>query len=219
MRLLCLLGMVMMGCGGNEPAPAPDAPRPKKSAKDTRPVIVAFGDSLTDGFGVPEGQKYTDYLQQALDEKGYKYRVVNAGVSGDTSNNALDRVQGVLNQDPKVVILEIGGNDGLRGLGVEGTRSNLKEMIAKFQKMGVKVVLWGMTLPPSYGPDYVRSFERMYAELARELRVPMIPLREEIARFAGNEKLMQPDRIHPTGEGYRALAPVILDYLEPLLQR
>ena len=201
--------MAVLGIGSNAPA----------AARDGRPVIVAFGDSLTEGFGVTDGQKYTDYLQKALDDKGYKYRVLNAGVSGDTSNNALDRVQSVLNQDPKVVILEIGGNDGLRGLSVEGTKINLREIISKFQKMGIKVVLWGMTLPPSYGPDYVKSFERMYAEMARERRVPMIPLREEIARFAGNEKLMQRDRIHLTGEGYRTLVPVILKHLEPLLER
>ncbi len=219
MRFLCLFGVVMVGCVRDEPAPRAEAPHRVEAPRDSRPVIVAFGDSLTEGLGVAEGQKYPDHLQRALDQAGYRYRVLNAGVSGDTSNNALERVQSVLRQSPKIVILEIGGNDGMRGLPVEGTRRNLEEMITALQSAGIKVALWGMTLPRSYGPDYIRSFEKMYAEVAKSHGLRMIPLRDELGKFAGNETLLQRDGIHPTGEGYRTLVPLILKSLEPELQR
>jgi len=208
-----LVAAVLVGCGDSRPvesaakeekqqAPAPTQP------VDTRPVIVAFGDSLTDGYGVPRGQKYTDYLQTALDEKGLKYRVVNAGVSGDTTGNALDRVASVVALKPVLVILEIGGNDGLRGLPVEQTRQNLGQIVTQLQAPGAKVLLWSMTLPRNYGPRYVRQFEKVYESIGKQYKVKLIPVRE----FGTVE--MQADGIHPTGAGYRKVAPVVLKYVE-----
>jgi len=210
---LVALAAVLSACGDSKPAnsaakeekqeaPAPPAP------VDTRPVIVAFGDSLTDGYGVPEGQKYTDYLQTALDEKGLKYRVVNAGVSGDTTGNALDRVASVVALKPVLVILEIGGNDGLRGLPVDQTRQNLEQIVKQLQASGAKVLLWSMTLPRNYGPKYVREFEKVYESVGRQYKVPLVPVRE----FGKVE--MQADGIHPTGAGYQKLAPVVLKYMK-----
>jgi acyl-CoA thioesterase-1 len=210
MRWLVLV-LALAGCGGGsksgEVAHEQAAPPPAPPA-DARPVIVAFGDSLTDGFGVANGEKYTDYLQAALDARKLAYRVVNAGVSGDTTGNALDRLPGVLALKPKLVILEIGGNDGLRGLPVEQTERNLEEIVKGLQAGGARLLMWGMTLPRNYGPRYVRDFERMYETVAKRYRVTLIPVRE----FGQVE--MQPDGIHPTGAGYARIAPVVFKYVE-----
>lgn len=207
-----VVAAALAGCGDSKPAD-PAAREVKEEAApprpvDTRPVIVALGDSLTDGYGVPAGEKYTDYLQAALDEKGLKYRVVNAGVSGDTTGNALDRVPGVVALDPVLVILEIGGNDGLRGLPVEQTRQNLEEIVKQLQASGAKVLLWSMTLPRNYGRKYVREFEKVYESIGRQYKVPLVPVRE----FGQVE--MQADGIHPTGAGYRKVAPVVFRYVK-----
>ena len=210
---LVLVAVVLVGCGDSKPAGSAakeekqQAPAPPEPV-DTRPAIVAFGDSLTDGYGVPQGQKYTDYLQTALDEKGLKYRVVNAGVSGDTTGNALDRVASVVALKPVLVILEIGGNDGLRGLPVEQTRQNLGQIVTQLQASGAKVLLWSMTLPRNYGPRYVRQFERVYESTGKQYKVKLVPVRE----FGQVE--MQADGIHPTGAGYQKVAPVVLKYVE-----
>ena len=179
------------------------------AAPDTRPAIVAFGDSITDGFGVPKGSAYPEQLQRMLDAKGKRWRVVNAGVSGDTTSNALDRMPGVLELKPKLVIVEIGGNDGLRGLPLEMTRKNLDEMIGKLRGAGARVLLVGMTLPANYGREYVTRFERMYEEVASKHRVTLAP-----ASKAGMGGLMQPDGLHPTPPGHRRLAEFLLPYVE-----
>ncbi|MDQ2945955.1 MAG: arylesterase, partial [Acidobacteriota bacterium] len=123
---------------------------------DTRPVIVAFGDSLTAGFGADPGSSYPDFLQKELDRRSLKWRVVNAGVSGDTTTDGLNRVPEVLSYHPSIVIVGFGGNDGLRGLPLATTRANLDQMIAQLQKGSARVILAGMTLPPNYGPEYIR---------------------------------------------------------------
>src|SRR5215510_13611374 len=122
---------------------------------DSRPVILAFGDSLSAGYGVPRGAGYPERLQQRLDSLGYKYRVVNMGISGDTTSGGLSRMRAALEQKPAIVILELGANDGLRGLPVDRMQANLEEMITAFQKSGAKIVLAGMTLPRNYGDAYV----------------------------------------------------------------
>jgi len=168
--------LLLVGCGGGarnakqpeSPAPAakPQASAAKPEAPDNWPVIAAFGDSLSAGFGADQGKSYPDFLQQDLDRQGLRYRVVNAGISGDTSTDGLVRVDTVIALKPAVVILEFGGNDGLRGLPVAATRANLEQMIVALRKSGAEVVLAGMTLPPNYGPDYIRSFEAVYRDLA-----------------------------------------------------
>ena len=184
---------------------------------DTRPVIAAFGDSLSAGHGAGPGHSYPDYLQRELDRRGYAYSVVNAGVSGDTTTNGLLRVDSVTALRPVVVILEFGGNDGLRGIPISASQANLEQMILALGKAGSRVVLAGMTLPPNYGPDYIRSFERMYTTLAAQYKLPLIPFL--LAGVAGTPELMQEDGLHPTAEGNSRVAANVVGYLEPLLTK
>ena len=141
-------------------------------AVDNRPAIVCFGDSLTAGAGLDPSQSYPEVLQKELDARGYKYRVVNAGISGDTTQDGLARVAMVLAEKPAVVVLEFGANDGLRGQPVATTAANLKQMIEELQTGGAKVVLAGMTLPPNYGAEYIRKFEAMYKIWRRSIAYP-----------------------------------------------
>jgi acyl-CoA thioesterase-1 len=193
------------------PQPA-SAPAPK----DNRPVIVAFGDSLSAGFGVETGESYPDFLQKAVDEAGFRYRVVNAGISGDTTSSGLARVDSIAAMKPAVVILELGGNDGLRGLPLESTRANLEQIIAALKKAGAAVVLAGMTLPPNYGPEYIGQFEGLYKELASKHGLALAPFFDTIA---GRKGVMQRDGIHLTVEGNRIAAANVYKAVAPLLKR
>lgn len=189
------------------PAPPPD----------NRPVIAAFGDSLTAGFGVEPGKNYPDDLQQLLDRTGYRYRVLNVGVSGDTTSDGVERMQEVMALHPAIVILEFGGNDGLRGLPVSNTKLNLARMIEELQKKGSKVLLAGMTLPRNYGPEYIASFEEVYVDLANQYKVPRIPFLLE--GVGGVPRLMQHDGIHPNAQGDTIVARTVMRYLEPMLAK
>jgi acyl-CoA thioesterase-1 len=221
---LILTCLTLAGCSREQP-PARDAEpaaaraQPAASARepDNRPVIVAFGDSLSAGFGADPGQSFPDFVQKELDQRGYRYRVVNAGISGDTTTDGLERIRTVTALHPALAILEFGGNDGLRGLPVTTTRANLEQMILALQAAGAKVVLAGMTLPPNYGFEYIRSFEAVYEGLARQYHLPLIPFL--LRGVGGNPALMQRDGIHPTGEGNRIVAKNVMQVLEPLLSR
>src|SRR5271156_1330901 len=183
MYIFCLvlaLGLTLAGCGGPKPPEAAppisegNSVRPP-SKIDTRPAIVAFGDSLTAGFGAEPGNSYPDFLQKDLDGAGLRWRVINAGVSGDTTTDGVSRLSEVMAEKPRIVIVEFGGNDGLRGLPLETTRSNLASILATITNPGAKVVLAGMTLPPNYGPEYIRSFEQIYRDLAKQFDAVRIP--------------------------------------------
>ena len=187
------------------------------SAADSRPRIVAFGDSLTAGLGVHADESYPAQLQRRLDTLNYRYRVINAGVSGDTTAGGLRRVPLVLNSKPELVILELGGNDGLRGLSLDQTKSNLAEIIQQLKRAGAIVVLAGMKLPPNYGQDYTAGFEAIYRTVAEQYRLPMIPFFLE--GVAASATLTQADGIHPTKEGYRLIVEKILKILSPLLDQ
>ncbi len=213
-------GLTQFGCGS---APKPEAqpaaasvPSPKAPEKpDSRAVIVAFGDSLTAGFGVEPGNSFPDFVQQELDRAGLAWRVVNAGVSGETTTDGVNRVPEALSYHPRIVLLEFGGNDGLRGLPIETTRANLDQMLAAFQKARVPVLLAGMTLPPNYGPDYIQAFDKIYVELAAKYRVRRIPfLLEGVGAHAD---LMQRDGMHPNAQGNRKVAVTVMLYLRPML--
>lgn len=187
----------------------------KAVADDDRPRIVAFGDSLTAGLGVAQEEAYPARLQRRLDERGLRYRVINAGVSGDTTAGGLRRVDWVLKSRPEFVILELGGNDGLRGLNLQQTKANLAEIIQRCQAASVKVILAGMKLPPNYGADYIKGFEAIYPALAKQYRLTLIPF--FLDGVAGSTSLNQADGIHPTSEGYRIIADKVLETLAPLL--
>ena len=185
------------------------------SASDNRPCIVAFGDSLTAGLGVQADESYPAQLQRRLDSLGYHYRVINAGVSGDTTAGGLRRVPWILNNKPELVILELGANDGLRGLPVDHTKSTLRQIIRRLQEAGTRVVLAGMKLPPNYGQDYTASFEAMYQVLAKEHRLSLIPFFLE--GVGGSSSLNQADGIHPTKAGYEVIVEQVLKVIRPML--
>jgi acyl-CoA thioesterase-1 len=182
-----------------------------------RPRIVAFGDSLTAGLGVAAEESYPAQLQRRLDSRGLRYRVINAGVSGDTTAGGLRRVDWVLKSRPDIVVLELGANDGLRGLKVQETRANLEKIIQRCREASVLVVLAGMKLPPNYGTEYTKSFESIYPALAKQYRLPLIPFFLE--GVAGSTALNQSDGIHPTSEGYRIIADLVMEAVRPLLVR
>jgi len=189
-------------------------------AKTVHPVIVAFGDSLTAGYGAEPGNSYPDFLQKDLERAGLPWRVVNLGVSGDTTTDGLNRLNEVMAAKPQIVILEFGGNDGLRGLPVETTRANLEQMIVQLQKGAIRVLLAGMTLPPNYGRSYINSFQQVYTDLARKYRVARIPfLLEDIVTKPNFRTLIQRDGIHPTGPGNAIVAETVMKYLRPLLRQ
>lgn len=190
-------------------SPTSAAPAP---APDKRPVIVAFGDSLTAGVA---GRSYPDQLQDLLDTQGYRYRIENQGVSGDTTTDGLARIDNVLASQPVLVLLEFGGNDGLRGIPVEATRKNLDEMIQRLREAKVPIVLLGITLPPNYGTEYVQSFTGMFPELAKKYKLIVMPfLLLNVYKTPG---LMQPDGIHPSGDGNRIVAKDVFDLIRPML--
>lgn len=180
-------------------------------------VIVAFGDSLTAGLGVPADQTYPARLGEKLRAEGYAYRVINAGVSGDTTAGGLRRVQWALRLGPEIVILELGVNDALRGQDLGGVRANLDDLVARFQAAGARVLIAGMRLPPNYGNRYAQDFHRLYAEVARTRRAALMPF--FLDGVGGDPRFNQFDGIHPTAEGYRIVVDRLWPYLRPLLRQ
>jgi len=182
-----------------------------------RQIVVCFGDSITAGLGLPYGQAYPDFLQKKLDAQGFNYKVVNQGTSGATTKDALATLPYVLRQHPAVVIVEFGGNDGLRGLPVELSRSNLAQILTGLEKEHVKILLAGITLPPDYGPDYIRSFDQIFRDLAAKHHVAFVPmLYKNLVSVQGT---IQEDGIHPTAKGSAIIADTLLPLLKPLLHR
>lgn len=184
------------------------------NAADPRPTIVCFGDSITAGYGVDPGHSYPDYLQQKLDARGYHYLVVNKGISGNTSKDAVNRLKDVLSLQPRVVIVEFGGNDGLRGFPIEVTNRNLDQIISTLLAARVKVVLAGITLPPNYGQDYIQAIQQVYKQLAAKHHVPLINLHDY--HIPGT---IQEDGLHPTAKGAELVAQDFLPILQPLLHK
>ena len=180
-------------------------------------VIVAFGDSLTAGLGVRPEESYPSRLEARLRAAGYDYRVVNAGVSGDTTAGGLRRVDWALRSKPEIVIVALGANDGLRGQELKSVRGNLEAIVARFQKAGVHVLLAGMEMPPNYGARYTADVRALFAEVARKRGATFMPFL--LDGVAGNPALNQSDGIHPTAEGYAAVSDHLWPYLQPLLKR
>lgn len=178
-------------------------------------MILALGDSLTAGFGVAAGMSYPDFLQKELDRRGLAWRVVNGGVSGDTSAGGLSRLGHLLASKPEFAIVALGGNDGLRGLPLAATRANLEQIIVTLKGAGARVILAGITLPPNYGADYIRSFEQMYRDLSAAHKLPLIPFLLEGAW----PRHMLPDGIHANAQGNQIVAGLVLRTLEPLLKQ
>jgi acyl-CoA thioesterase-1 len=189
------------------------------TAMAAEPVILVFGDSISAGYGLDRvDQGWVELLKTRLTAQGYGYQVVNASVSGETTAGGLARLPRALEvHHPKIVILELGGNDGLRALPIAQMRANLKEMVDLSMAAGAKVMLLGMRMPPNYGPDYTEQFRLTFSELADEKKLPWVPfLLNDIALVP---KLMQDDQIHPNALGQPKLLDNVWPKLLPLLRK
>ena len=182
------------------------------------PIVLSFGDSLSAAYGLQPEQGWVALLQQRLRNQGYGYQIINASVSGETSSGGLERLPHLLTvHHPAVVLLELGANDGLRGLPLQIVRDNLAHMITLARNSGARVLLLGIRLPPNYGPRYGNGFADLYSELARQYQVPLVPF--ILAGVALNPALMQDDGLHPVAAGEPLVLDTIWPYLVPLLRR
>lgn len=218
--LLALLA-ACSSCQPSTPVPDPTEPAAQSTPAgarnhDPRPVLAAFGDSLTAGHQLAGAESYPDYLQRELDGRGLAFRVVNEGIGGDTTAKGLSRINSVLAHQPRWVILALGANDGLRGLAIDSMEANLREIIQRLQERRVNVVLAGMKLPRNYGPEYVQAFEAVYPRLAQELDVPLIPFLLE--NVAMQRDLNHHDGIHPNAKGNQIIARQVADAFEAFVQ-
>ena len=187
-------------------------------AQDNSPVVLIVGDSISAGYGLPGGTVWVDLLAARLKTDGYRHRVVNASISGDTTAGGRARLPALLQQHkPAVVVIELGGNDALRGGRMAAARDNLDTMVAAAQKAGAKVLLVGMQIPSNYGPVYVREFNETFAGVAKERRVPLVPF--FFADFGADLSLCQPDKIHPTVAAHPKLLANVWPALQPLLRK
>lgn len=196
---------------------SPSLPSAADPAADKRPLLVCFGDSLTAGFGADPGQSYPDFLQRDLDAGGFRYHVINEGISGNTTKDGIGRIASVLALKPTLVVVEFGGNDGLRGLPITDSRANLDRIVATLKGSGTEVALAGITLPPDYGPDYIHQFTETYTLIARKYHVPLLPF--ILQGVFGIDGMMQPDRIHATARGNQIVAANVFALIKPLLKK
>lgn len=180
--------------------------------------ILFFGDSITAGHGIEQSQAFPALIQQKIDSLGWNFEAVNAGVSGETSAGGLRRVDWMLQKPVSVFVLELGGNDGLRGIDLDNTKQNLQQIIDKVKEKysAAKIIVAGMQVPPNLGPEYTQKFKEMYPELAKKNDAALIPfLLEEVG---GNAELNQSDGIHPTAKGHQVIAETVWDTLKPILE-
>lgn len=206
------------GPGLDEPASAQPSRADRQPDRSAQKKIIAFGDSLTAGFGIGLDEAYPAVLQELVDAAGYPYEVVNAGVSGETSAGGLRRLEWALeDREVEVLILALGGNDGLRGLPPSEMKKNLAGIIEGAQARGVKVLLAGFTAPPEHRDRYIEEFVSVYPDLAEEYGVTLLPFLLE--GVAGNRELNQSDGTHPNAAGARIVAENVWEYLEPMLSR
>jgi acyl-CoA thioesterase-1 len=217
-----LLAAAGLGCSQPDPenAVAPvatsgAAPAPVPAA--VRPRILAFGDSLTAGYGIQKSESYPAVLQRMLDERGYVYEVVNSGVSGETTAGGRRRIEKALDGDVRIAIIALGGNDGLRGLPVADLKANLEAMVDAANAKGAKVLIAGMEAPPQMGDAYTREFRDVFRVVAKEKGVELLPFLLE--GVAGEADLNQADSIHPNPDGAKFVAGTVFTALEPLLKR
>jgi acyl-CoA thioesterase-1 len=221
LRLVVPALFVCASCAQPEAVPpaadvAPSAPV-ERAPSTTAPRIVFLGDSLTAGYGLPKEASVPSLIQKRLRDAGYPHEVVNAGVSGDTSAGGLSRLDWSLEGSVQVLVVELGANDGLRGLPVAGLKQNLAEIVTRARARGIKVMLTGMEAPPNFGPAYTSEFRDIYRQLAREHEVTFVPFYLE--GVAGIPSLNIADGIHPNEAGSRIVEKTIWSALEPLLVR
>ena len=223
-RLIVPVAVVCASCGqpeairtAHEAEPAAASPAAESPSSSSAPRIVFLGDSLTAGYGLAKDESVPALIQKRLKDAGYPYEVVNAGVSGDTSAGGLNRLEWSLAGDVKVLVIELGANDGLRGLPVAGLKQNLTEIITRAQARNIKVILTGMEAPPNFGPAYTSEFRGVYRQLAKEHDVVFV--RFYLDGVAGIPNLNIADGIHPNAEGSRIVEKTVWAALEPLLTK
>jgi acyl-CoA thioesterase I len=231
-RYLALSVLLVCGCGGEDsaettsdaavqdtlaPSGGSDTPAPTQPDSDDK-VVLMLGDSITAGYGLEEEQAFPALIQDKIDSLGWNFTIVNAGLSGETSAGGLRRVEWLLRQPADVLLIELGGNDGLRGISPEATKENLVGIIRTARRVDpdIEIILAGMQIPPNLGLDYANRFREIYPEIAAEEDVLLIPF--VLEGVGGIRELNQPDGIHPTAGGHRIVANVVWATLRPLLE-
>ena len=216
------MALLAAACGERAPEAPPAGTNPDASRSvapatpDVEAIrIVVLGDSLSAGMGLPESEAFPALVEERLRDEGFPVEVINAGVSGDTSAGGLSRLDWVLRSGPDILVVELGANDALRGQPLENTERNLREILRRGREAGATPVLLGMDVPTSYGPDYTGGFRAIYERLAREEEVRLVP--DFIREVGLDPKLMQADGLHPTAEGHRRLAGLLLPHLREML--
>jgi len=220
---LTAIGLIALGCGSNAaPGPAPASGSPEKrptSAPETNAAIriVVLGDSIAAGMGLAKNEAFPAHAEAALREQGHDVDVINAGVSGDTSAGGLARLDWVLHQPAAILVVELGGNDALRGQPIENTEMNLREIVRLAKKSGAVVILLGMDVPINYGPEYTTAFAELYPRIAEDSGAELVP--GFVQALGADPTLLQPDGLHPTAEGQRRLAETLLPTLIEVLEQ
>jgi acyl-CoA thioesterase-1 len=182
-----------------------------------RPLLVCYGDSITAGYGLDSDQAYPAALQRNLDKLGYRYTVSNKGTSGATTKDAVAGIGSILRLHPAVVIVEFGGNDGLRGLPLDLTRRNLDSVLTALQNAHIKILIAGITLPPNFGQDYIHQFDQVFLDMAAKHHTAIVPMIYiDLVNVPGT---IQPDGIHPTAKGSEIIARTLIPALKPLLSK
>ncbi len=215
--LLCLLlAFVLSGCDRQE-KPSGTTAQTTAPARVYDGTIIALGNSLTAGLGVAEEEAYPALLEEKLQQHGYNWQVINGGISGETSSGALSRINWIIAQQPDVVILETGANDGMRGIPAAVIRENIGRSVQLLKAAGIEVILAGMQMLQNLGPDYTRQFRAVYPAVAKEQGIILVPF--FLDQVGGVPSLNQPDTIHPTPEGYRIVAQTVYPYVVKAIQQ
>jgi len=206
-RIISLLVIIMSLC-----------PAVARSAEEATNTLLVYGDSLSAAYGIQEAQGWVSLLETRLNEEDWPYKLINGSVSGETTTGGLERLPAMLsNYQPDLVILELGGNDGLRGLPLETLKANLKKMISLIRAAGGEVLLTGIQIPPNYGPRYTEPFFSLYTEISEEDSLALVPFL--IDGIPQQPELMQNDGIHPKAEAQIMILDNVWPYLEPMLSR
>lgn len=210
-RSFVFLALLATACGDPVLQETTTTAHPSPTTPTNALRVVFLGDSLTAGLGLAEADAFPAVTQSLLEETGYFAEIVNAGVSGDTSAGGLARLDWVLGQKVDVLVVELGGNDALRGQSIEHTESNLRQIVRRARENGARVLLLGMDIPSNYGPDYGTAFADIYIRIAGEEGATLVP--GFIREVGTDPALMQPDGLHPTADGHRRLAEILVPYL------
>lgn len=212
--------LMLMACGTDKPKKtAIESPSEIENPMQESKTIMFFGNSLTAGYQLDMSEAFPALVQERLDSMGMNYQVINAGLSGETTAGGNSRVDWVLKTPVDIFVLELGANDGLRGISTDETRKNLREILEKVKAKypECQLVLTGMRIPPNMGPDYTADFRKIFPEIASEYEIPLIPFLLE--GVAGNPELNLEDGIHPTAEGHKIMLENVWKILFPLLKR